>query len=167
MNQQKKLAMINGARANSLATGNPMMGQQSQYMGGGPNDPRTMSMVNSNPRTMSLNSQGPRTMSMRSGPFPQRLPYNPQLQQQQQPPPPPQQQVYGPGGAAPRTQSLRTGPYPPQQMPMGNGVPPNGPRTMSLMNGGMPNNGPRSMSLMNGGMPQNYPRTKSVHWVRH
>ena len=29
MNQQKKLAMINGARANSLATGNPMMGQQS------------------------------------------------------------------------------------------------------------------------------------------
>lgn len=162
MNQQKKLAMINGARANSLATGNPMMGQQSQYMGGGPNDPRTMSMVNSNPRTMSLNSQGPRTMSMRSGPFPQRLPYNPQLQQQQQPPPPPQQQVYGPGGAAPRTQSLRTGPYPPQQMPMGNGVPPNGPRTMSLMNGGMPNNGPRSMSLMNGGMPQNYPRTKSL-----
>ena len=35
MNQQKKLAMINGARANSLATGNPMMGQQSQYMGVG------------------------------------------------------------------------------------------------------------------------------------
>ncbi|CAX43784.1 conserved hypothetical protein [Candida dubliniensis CD36] len=156
MNQQKKLAMINGARANSLATGNPMMMQQSQYMGGGPNDPRTMSMVNSNPRTMSLNSQGPRTMSMRSGPFPQRVPYNPQLQQQQQ------QQAYGPGGAGPRAQSLRTGPYPPQQVPMGNGVPPNGPRTMSLMNGGMPNNGPRSMSLMNGGMPQSYPRTKSL-----
>ncbi|KAL6452199.1 hypothetical protein SBY92_001456 [Candida maltosa Xu316] len=153
MNQQKKLAMLNGARANSLAGGNPMMMQQQhpqqQPMGMGPGDPRTMSMVNPNPRTMSLNSQGPRTMSMRSGPFPQQ-------QQQQQP------YQYNPMGGpqnGPRAMSLKTGPYPQNQMHYGGGMPNNGPRTMSLMNGGVPPNHPNYGMNM---MPQNYPRTKSL-----
>ncbi|RCK55232.1 hypothetical protein Cantr_04054 [Candida viswanathii] len=170
MNQQKKLAMINGARANSLAGGNPMMMQQQQQqqpMGG---DPRTMSLMNSQgPRTMSLNSQGPRAMSMRSGPFPQQhMPYNQQFPQQY-----PQQNLQPMGAGGPRAMSLRTGPYPQNQMPMQMQMPNMGPRTMSMMNTGMQSNGPRTMSMMNGAyapaggaggapMPPNYPRTKSL-----
>ncbi|KAK6464009.1 hypothetical protein DFJ63DRAFT_311306 [Scheffersomyces coipomensis] len=144
MNQQKKLALVNGARAMSLASGsNPMNPpaphpqQQGQYYNpqqypyqGQPQpyiDPRSMSLSSNqnNYRAQSLNTNqppgAPRTMSLNTNRmFPPQQP--PHIHPQQgnpramsmRPFPPPNQQFHPP--------------YNPQQGP----PPPNGPRTMSL-----------------------------------
>ncbi|KAG7666368.1 uncharacterized protein J8A68_000089 [[Candida] subhashii] len=191
MNYQKKMALLNGARANSLAMGeNPMLQQQPQQQQQRypPGDPRAMSMTSNpgyNPRAMSLSSNagmmqqqqgGPRAMSMRSGAYPP-----PPGQQQQQPFPPQQQrpqqyQQYPPVGG-PRAMSLQSGsqpgPFPqPQPRPYGYGQQPqqqqmqqppsNGPRTMSLSNTRYNNNPAFNNNNNNMPPPQQYARTKSL-----
>lgn len=133
LNHQKKLTLANGARAMSLAGGNPMTQPQSQPV---PMDPRAMSL--GGPRTMSLQLQnGPRAMSLTNrgpmGPGPAPMPGpmhpgNPRAMSLRN-----QNPMYQGQMGQPQMGQPGMGQYPGQPMgqPMGPG--PNG-RAMSLGN---------------------------------
>ncbi|CUM66891.1 uncharacterized protein PRCAT00004576001 [Priceomyces carsonii] len=188
MNQSKKMAMMSGARAMSLAGGNPMQSQGYQA------DPRTMSLSSNgmalDPRTMSLSSNGtpaPRAMSLNNRPmgnfnYAAGPPNGPRMMSMRN------NGGYGVPAAAnqtippgPRAMSL-AGPQPdPRAMSLSNnnyqfasqgsramslaGRPQPDPRTMSLSNNGsqFAPQGPRTMSLAGGPQqgPQG-PRTMSL-----
>ncbi|CAK9438214.1 uncharacterized protein LODBEIA_P24760 [Lodderomyces beijingensis] len=184
MNQQKKLAMINGARANSLAAGvNPMSQhnnlqvpmQHQQQMGG---DPRAMSMGGNYPRTMTMGSQVPRNpqaMMMRNQsyphPHPQQQPQQLQQGQYQGYPFANQhyaynhhQQQFNPAShQAPRSTSLSTTSYMNQVQPNGGNF--GGPqyRNSNMPLGEHQQMDSRSNPYNNGQMmAQGYERTRSL-----
>jgi hypothetical protein len=153
MNHNKKMAFASGARAMSLAGGNPMQKNQHQQQ---------FIPQGSDPRAMSLSAYGPgynRAMSLNSN----AMNANPQhtMSLTHRGPPgmgPPMGRQMGPGQMGP--------PMGPGQMgPMG----PSGPRAMSVRSNGNPMNppfgsagpgpmgGPRTMSLNSNGKPQFYP----------
>ncbi|CAI5757859.1 unnamed protein product [Candida verbasci] len=159
MNQQKKMAMLNGARANSFANGiNPMnQGQPQAQNPQTPQDPRFLTM--NYPRTMSLQSNGgsARNMSMQNRQNPMYINHQQQM------------------GNNPRAMSLRTGgPIPMQNYPQQQYHPQQmngGPRSMSLMNnnnGYLPQqqqqfqNYPNQYQQQPYNPNEQYPRTKSL-----
>lgn len=148
MNQQKKMALLSGARANSLAAGgNPMQeGPRANSMAAGFNPMYDGMRTNSMATSYTMMPD-------------QRYQFTQQQQKQQQQ----QQQQQQMGAADPRSMSMtsqRGNPMMPQQqfaMRQQQQYPVQYPQQVDQ--------GARSMSLMGGGMPgygQNYPRTKSL-----
>ncbi|KAK6454572.1 uncharacterized protein RJT20DRAFT_130735 [Scheffersomyces xylosifermentans] len=161
MNQQKKIALANGARAMTLSGTNPMQQpgfqQQQGFQGQMGNDPRAMSL-NMNPhynRAMSLNTSqpmgGPRTMSLNN-----RQPPMNNMPGPNGPIPGPIPGPNGPRAMSMRSSQFNSGAYPPMPhgpaggQPMMPQMPIGGPRSMSLT--ARPDQGPRSMSLTAGGV---------------
>lgn len=161
MNHQKKLAYLQGARANSMATlYNPMQGQQQPhtYLMQAGNNGRMMSLGGSQPqqgppRAMSLSANamlqgGPRAMSMNRPP-PQHQQFMPNMNQY------PVNQMNGMNGSR-------------QQIPIRNGQLPigvaNGPRANSLQqgNGQFQGPGPGPGPYQQQNYQQQYARTGSL-----
>ena len=173
MNHNMKQQLTTGARAMSLAGGNPMQQQQQQQpdpramsFNSFSNVPRSMSLnpnmamqQGGDPRTMSLNNRpqnmpmanGPRSMSMRSG----GMPTSPTMYGGTMPPPNGymNQGPGGPGGPGGRTMSLNN-----QYQPMPNGMMPNNMAPNGVPNGMAPNgmhNGMAPNGMMHNGMMHN------------
>ncbi|KAI5969388.1 hypothetical protein CANMA_001455 [Candida margitis] len=136
MNQQKKMALLNGARANSLAAGgNPMQ-----------EGPRANSMA----AGMNPMHDGMRTNTM-AGSYSMMSDQRYQFSQQQMGSDPRSMSMTSQRGNLMRSQQQQFSMRPQQQYPPQQGQPfDQGARSMSLMGGGMP------------GYGQNYPRTKSL-----
>ncbi|KAI3403702.2 hypothetical protein KGF56_003520 [Candida oxycetoniae] len=179
MNQQKKMALLTGARANSIAGGaNPMLPSQQlaqqqlppQQQQMGVTDPRSMSLGGNYSRARSLNSQLPGAMPpMRNQFYPQQnqpmsnYPFSGQYNQNQAQAPNQQfafSQIQQQQQQGPRAMSLKAEHYMMQKQQ----YPPSNYNNNNNNNNGQmqyAQGAPRSNTFMGGGMPNYDPKIQN------